>query len=243
MSYAETILSDNPIAYWRFNGSSGTLVRDIAGGHNATLTGSASGHQPGALMTPDSSSTSFNSGTSDAASAAIDLSPYSVITIECWLAWAAFANNDQLLGEYSTNYNVNNAFIIDPNSSTTLGFQWVMSTSAGNHFDATMTRPGGSFVWHQYAATLDRTTPAITCYLDGVKVSTSNSVANSIGGNFSNSTLYFMSRATSSLFGNGNLEEYAIFAGALPASRIAAHYAAARGQYQDYPNRHRGRHR
>jgi hypothetical protein len=46
-------------------------------------------------------------------------------------------------------------------------------------------------------------------------------------GNFANSTLYFMSRNASSLFGKGNLDEVAIYNRALSAAEISAHFKSA----------------
>ena len=43
--------------------------------------------------------------------------------------------------------------------------------------------------------------------------------------NFANSTLYFMSRGGASLFGAGDLDEVAIYDGALSAATVAEHYA------------------
>ena len=45
-------------------------------------------------------------------------------------------------------------------------------------------------------------------------------------GNFANSSLYFMSRAASALFGAGDLDEVALYSGALSATTIANHFAA-----------------
>src|SRR6185503_19110008 len=43
-------------------------------------------------------------------------------------------------------------------------------------------------------------------------------------GNFANSSLYFMSRAASALFGSGDLDEVALYNRALPAATIEDHY-------------------
>jgi hypothetical protein len=46
-------------------------------------------------------------------------------------------------------------------------------------------------------------------------------------GAFANSTLFFMSRNASSLFGRGNLDEVALYNRALTAAEISAHFKAA----------------
>ena len=48
-------------------------------------------------------------------------------------------------------------------------------------------------------------------------------------GNFANSSLYFMSRAASALFGAGDLDEVALYNKALSAATIEDHYAGTAG--------------
>ena len=62
-------------------------------------------------------------------------------------------------------------------------------------------------------------------YVDGKAVSFTKTASGTGAGNFANSSLNFMSRAASSLFGAGSLDEVAIYNRALDAATIAAHYA------------------
>ncbi len=64
-------------------------------------------------------------------------------------------------------------------------------------------------------------------YVDGAPVAYTKLSSGTGAGNFANSTLYFMSRAGSSLFGAGSLDEVAIYNRALSAAEIAAHFKAA----------------
>ncbi len=69
-------------------------------------------------------------------------------------------------------------------------------------------------VWHHYAIVIDTTAASgseITPYVDGVPVSYQQEGAAGGQGNFANSTLYLMSRAGSSLFGTGTLDQLAIY--------------------------------
>jgi hypothetical protein len=90
------------------------------------------------------------------------------------------------------------------------------------------TRPSAG-VWHHYAFVLDATAPAatqITPYIDGQPVAYTKGASGTGAGAFANSTLYFMSRAGAALFGAGDLDEVAIYNGALSPTTIANHYAA-----------------
>jgi F0F1-type ATP synthase membrane subunit c/vacuolar-type H+-ATPase subunit K len=66
----------------------------------------------------------------------------------------------------------------------------------------------------------------IAVYVDGQAVSIAKGSSGTGAGNFANSTLNFMSRNGSSLFGKGSLDEVAIYNQALTATQAAQHYAA-----------------
>ena len=47
----------------------------------------------------------------------LSLSSYTKLVVAFWLLWDSFGTDDDLALEYSANYNNDDAFIIDPNSS------------------------------------------------------------------------------------------------------------------------------
>ena len=67
----------------------------------------------------------------------------------------------------------------------------------------------------------------ITPYVDGVPVTYTKLDSGTGGGPFANAALNFMSRAGTSLFGAGTLDEVAVYNRALSASTIAEHYASS----------------
>lgn len=50
------------------------------------------------------------------------------------------------------------------------------------------------------------------------------------GGGFADSTLYWMSRDASSLFGSGDMQDLALYKGTLSATTIAQHYEGGVGR-------------
>lgn len=146
----------------------------------------------------------------------------SIITVSFWLNWDAYANNDDLAMELTTNYNLNDGtFIINPNSSGT-GFE--VTIHDNDHRQERFTRPSAG-IWHHYGFVFDNSTVTgnITVYVDGKEVTTNIGINNKTGsGNFKTDTLYFMSRAGAALFGAGKLGDTRIYSVAKTASEVAA---------------------
>ncbi len=147
----------------------------------------------------------FYGGVTDASSAAVDLSSSPVITLSFWMFWFTNANDDRLAFEYTNNYNNKHGFIVDWNAS---GGVFDFGTSDGApYWTDSFTRPTDN-TWHLIHLVMDKTTPINKAYVDGSSKSlTSANHSASPGGSFDNSTLYFMSRGTTSLFGSGYLDE------------------------------------
>jgi hypothetical protein len=215
------------IDYWRLGELSGTNLNDVIGGRDATaLNGLTLGTAGNLTIDPDTAAT-FD-GTNDAAQASVNLSGTSKLTLEFWLKWTTYANDDKLAFEFTPNFNnTSGGFLVNPNSSTSSGqFEVAMgrSTTRNSIFFA---RPSAG-VWHHYAIVFNAATlsPSITPYVDGKAVSFSKGSSALGGGNFANSTLNFMSRNGSSLFGKGSLDEVALYSQALTATQISQHFAA-----------------
>ena len=93
--------------------------------------------------------------------------------------------------------------------------------------------------WHHYALVFDRNAAAaseLRAYVDGALVSGTKPASTNTLGNFAQSTLYFMSRAGSSLFGAGDLDEVAIYNRALSAAEITDHHSRGTGGGGPPPN-------
>ncbi len=210
--------------YYRLGESAGPTIADSAGSAEGTMSGGTFGAS-GAISGDPNSAISFN-GTGDSGAIPMNLSGSSVITVEFWLKWNAYANDDALAMEFTTDFNSNaGGFLVDPNSS--FGQFAVAIGSGASRNIAMFSRPSAG-TWHHYAFVLDTTQPGtseITPYVDGQPVSFTQSGFTGTGaGNFASSTLYLMSRGGSSLFGAGSLDELAIYNGALDLKRIQDHY-------------------
>jgi YD repeat-containing protein len=229
-SHSDTLL-DTPglLSYWRMGDATGPTIVDSKGTNNATAANGpvfgASGGVPG-----DSNTAISFDGVNDSARANLNLSGTSAVTVEFWLKWNRFADDDALAMEFTDNFNGSDGgFLIDPNAPQqggTFGVGLGRFASRNNVF---FPRPSAG-VWHHYTFVLDTTAPAaaqITPYVDGVPVTYTKLDSGTGGGPFANAALSFMSRAGTSLFGAGTLDEVAVYNRALSASTIAEHYASS----------------
>jgi YD repeat-containing protein len=226
-SYSARVLATAGLTnYWRMGEASGTKLADSKGTAPATLTGGPTLGLGGAVAGDSDTSVSFD-GTTSAAQAAVNLSATSKLTLEFWMKWDGYANDDDLAFELTPNFNSNpGGFLVDPNAPEE-GGKFAVGIGAGESRNtAYFTRPSVG-QWHHYALVMDSTAPAaqqILPYVDGQPVPYVKTKSGTGAGNFANSSLYFMSRAASALFGSGDLDEVALYNRALPASTIAQHF-------------------
>jgi YD repeat-containing protein len=214
--------------YWRLGERSGPAFADSVGTNNAAIAGGVTLGTPGALGADPDTAATFDGG-SGSASAPLDLSGTSAVTLEFWLKWTAYQNNDQLAFEYTPNFNANEGgFLVDPNAGELGGKFGVAIGREGSRNNAYFARPSAG-VWHHYALVLNSAAPAseqVIPYVDGQPVAYEKLNSGTGAGNFAKSTLYFMSRAGTALFGKGSLDEVSLYGRALSPAEIAAHYAA-----------------
>jgi PKD repeat protein len=226
-NYSPTVLSTPGLAhYWRLNETAGTSFADSVGTSPATTSGGPTLGVAGGVPNDSDKAARFD-GVDDAAAAAVDLSKTKAVTIEFWMKWSSYANDDRLAMEMTKNFNENaGGFLVDPNApqlSGSFGVGLGIGASRNNVFFA---RPSAG-VWHHYAFVLDTTAPAaqqITPYVDGKAVTYTKLDSGTGAGNFANSSLYLMSRAAAGLFGAGDLDEVAIYERALDAGTIDEHF-------------------
>ena len=217
-----------PFAYWTLDDGSGSSASDSSGnGDTLTLTNTPS-WQTGTNCAK-SGCVAFN-GTNQSAQVALDLSETNVVTLAFWMKWNSYTTPDALSLEFTANYNnAATGFIVNPSSSRsdcgTAIFEVGLHGNAGYN-QACFTRPSAGG-WHHYAFIFSTGNPAATeviPYVDGVAVAytkPANSQADNTN-NFGNDTLYWMSRAASSLFAAGSLDELYVYKRALSQAEITA---------------------
>jgi len=181
------------------------------------------------LASPANAGVLFD-GTNDCLSSASTIAfGTNIVTVSFWMYWDSFANDDDLAMELSANYNTNfPGLLIDPNASAPVSgrFNAGISATGPTYRTESITRPSAA-VWHHYSIVFDNSTAAgdIKFYVDGVSTSTTvDANSKTTTGNIRTDTLYFMSRACTSLYADGRLDEVYIHSGELSADEISLLY-------------------
>jgi PKD repeat protein len=227
-NYGDAVLRTSGLQnYWRMGESSGATFADSKGTSNATLFNGVTLGVPGGPPGDPNTAARFD-GSDDNARASVDLSGKTAVTVEFWMKWT-FGNDDRLAMEFTPNYHDNaGGFIVDPNAPQ-LGGQFAVAIGSGAAQNSAYFARPSSGDWHHYAFVLNSAAPAaqqITPYVDGVAVTYTKYDSGTGAGPFASSTLYMMSRAGTALFGNGDLDELAIYDRALSAATISEHAAS-----------------
>ena len=172
-----------------------------------------------------------STGSTTPPSAALDLSGTTQLTVEFWLNWTTFANDDRHRdGVHPQLPQQRRRLPGRPQRAASSAASSRVGIGRGEARATPPTSPGRPPA--PGTTTPSSSTPAapaaqqIIPYVDGQPVSYEKLDSGTGAGNFANSTLYFMSRGAGSLFGKGDLDEVAIYNRALSAATIAEHYQA-----------------
>jgi hypothetical protein len=175
----------------------------------------------------------FN-GTSHAGQTALalDLTDATRLSVSFWLYWDSFANDDDLCWESSANFNSNAGGILcDPGESVSGLFGIGIRNSLATANSAIgFTRPTGA-AWHHYLVTMDlgqwangASGGVYQVWVDGTAQSLSDLASSTIANapsSFGNYVWYWMSRGAASLFGDGRLGDFFIWANRILGARDA----------------------
>ena len=231
MGYADEVLADSPAAYWRLGEASGITAADASGnGRAGTYTPNSGGSwtggtlgQAGALAGDADAAALFNGSGGHAllAASALGNSP-AEWTLEAWVKAAAQSNRFALALGRGT---ATNPFIgIGSGITTTSALRINYRSDAG----ATQIGAEGGTAfdgaWHHLAYTFAAGTAR--GYVDGVEVVTVGPAVVLGAITLDRTAAGALVRTSAGLFLAGAIDEAAVYATALSAARILAHYNA-----------------
>ena len=211
MPYTTVVLADSPIAYWRLGEASGTTAVDSSGhGRNGAYSGGVTKGVAGALAYDSNTAARF-----DGSIGLVSVPDDSALrlngswSIEFWAKQVSYPH--QFAGLIAKGSNQNGYSIwADP-----WGGLWLKrhNAEAGSGSGAIV-----STGYRYFVVTYDGTN--VKWYVDGVLKRTT---AESFPGNGDPGQLQL---GKGDVYGNNDIDEVALYATALNATRIAAHYAS-----------------
>jgi hypothetical protein len=217
LSYQDTVLADNPLAYYRFSEVAGVSATDQTGnGNTGTYIGGADLTAPGSPLsgfgTPNSA-TGFN-GSNAAVNTNVSLSGLGAFTLELWVnPAAAQTNRTGLVGQ-------NDAIEFGFINANTIQL-WTPSNGALN---VAYSSGGNAGEWIHVVGVGTGTQKLV--YINGVLAGTQNHGATA---NYGTSGFFTNIGGDGVYDGGGNwfngtLDEVAIYGEALGADQIQAHF-------------------
>ncbi len=237
-AYASRVVADGASGLWRYDEPSSVLFADTsAAGYNLTLTGGTAGYRvtPGAVV-GDASAAMSVPGTKATLYGEQRLPAPGAFSVETWFKTTTTAGG-KLIGFGDKQVLPSRNF--DRHVYMTDDGRLVFGVDNGSRVALTTAKSYNDGVWHHVVGT--QGSAGMTLYVDGAKVAgngttTAMKVAGYwrvAGDNISCRVTTCAGRVwpnapTSDHFG-GQLDETAVYAKALPAETVAAHYALATG--------------
>src|SRR5271165_3007437 len=226
-SLAAPVLAQTAVGDWTFDDGSGTKAADSSGnGHTATLVNGihwTKGEIGGAV--------SANAAKQQYVSIpAIDLSSTRAVTVSLWANRTYSRSGGHALFEATGDYsNSTTGFGFFPDDAGCQGIQVALRGDIG--FAANCYSQPSSGVWHHLAVVFDKTQTGgnqVTFYVDGVlQAPNRNLFASTNTNNFGKNPLYLFSRAGTSEFNSGEIDDLRIYNSALTAAQIQQIYKSA----------------
>ena len=223
--YGAEVLADEPLAYWRLSDFGGGTAVDQTGMYPGTYNGAVQFGMPGPLRGGTSKSVAFSGDARMNADALAKLpaATWQALTIEVWFLTADTDVAASIIGFFHVNGgNAPRLYRAEPSD-----FIRYLDVSGAMLFSTT--QPAAN-VWYHVAVTIDAANLA-TVYVNGAPESTMEMITDRpMGNGFFALGVDYDPLADGGVaindFWNGRLAEAAVYARALPAERIAAHYAA-----------------
>lgn len=219
VTYAEAVMADSPVAYWRLGEATGvsTLADATGNGRHAVIVQGVTLQQCGALVGDWDRGVVVTSGGGTAGYARVgSVACADAFTFECWFRHTAADS----IAEH--------AIVAYGNSGASWwvkflnGFITTHQNTAGTQFSVT-SQPYADDAWHHFAwARSAAGTPNATIYIDGR--SANGTLTSSVPTTAVQSIALFSFAGAQGF--QGALDEVALYGSALPAARVLEHYRA-----------------
>jgi large repetitive protein len=223
--YAATVLSQNPVGYWRFGEPSGTIAADSSPSLNGGVyTGGVTLGQPGGILGDTNTAASFDGSTGYFSSGVSQPSP-STFSAEAWFKTTT-TTGGKIIGFGSSQTGDSSNY--DKHVYMTNNGQLIFGTYNGGTDIIQTPTSYNDGAWHQVVATQGAAGMAL--YVDGRKVGTNPTTTNQSYNGFwrvgEDNLNGWPSQPTSNFF-QGAIDDVSVDNTALTPAQVAAQYTAA----------------
>ncbi len=216
--------AQTPFGHWAFDDGSGTKAADSSGRRDpATLVNGVSwvtGRVGGAVS-------ANAAGRQYVSIPALDLSSTQAVTVALWVNRTYSTSGGHALFEATTNYtNSTTGFGFFPDDPACSGIRIALRGNLGAVANCYSQPSSG--IWHHLAVVLDKSQTggdAVKLYLDGILQTANRSLnASTNTNNFGNNPIYIFSRAGTTEFNSGAIDDLRIYDSALTGEQIQQIY-------------------
>lgn len=216
LTYAQTVLADSPVRYWKLDEPSGVTATDTQGNGNGTYVGTPTLAQAPAIAA--GTSVTFAAGQYVTATGPLLALPATTWVIEAWVKKASIVNGATI---YSERTGAGTGLIgLVINASGFLAMNYRNDAGSLDGYVATSVNVADGN-WHHIAARMNGT--AVTLFADGGSVGTAT---RSAGGAMTTNALRWGQDNAGTADWVGSLDELALYTTALADARILAHFNA-----------------
>ena len=218
-SYDNEVAKDSPIARWRLDETSGTTAADSIGSNNGTYAGATLDQAP--LINAGRSILLSGSGSGITIPDATNLSfPSGSFSLETWFSTSGTSTASLIIKD--TSGSIFGEYELVLNASGTLYCTVRPGNSGSPNVTVTAGRQFNDGVLH-HAVAVFVPNGTLNLYVDGILYA---SATHSISGSFDSTSSLRLGRSSGGNYLAGKLDEVALYASALSATRILAHYNA-----------------
>jgi hypothetical protein len=234
MRYADAILADGPVSWWRLDEASGTTAADQIGANPGTYTGGFTLGQPGALaQSGDADASVLLNGTTGYVSVPFSSAlNTSVFTWEAWVKFGTVSGQQAIISTTS-----------EPSVNVFDGITWNLDGSGNYAANINTGGPSGTFLylgvtggfvvgnWYHLAFTWNSSNGSYQGWVNGASTA---SGTQTVAG-FAANTTGLMGIGENGSFAppantlSGNMAQAAVYNYALSTAQVAAHYNAGVG--------------
>jgi Concanavalin A-like lectin/glucanases superfamily len=216
------VLADSSAGYWRLGESSGILAAASAGSVSGSYQGGVTLGLPGALAGDANTAAGFDGSDDkvsmgDPASGALDFGTGD-FTLEAW-AKTTVNGERAILSKRASGPYYQFTVTDDPGHTGEVRANVLAGATNREVYGPAVRVDNGA--WHHVVVVFDRDV-GVTVYVDGVGRLTAGAFPDTVD----NTGPFLVGKSTGYGYHNGQIDEVAVYASALPAARVLAHYNA-----------------